>query len=276
MLHAHYHFHLTLFALIQSNSIQLFNCLQCFLTIGEQYNDALALAEEEGWALPNSEDSHRTALTALLSGQDLEDGAAAAGGVKEVHLPWKYLPGFWPVLWLAVVFVLHLLVVLSQHWSVAFRCLVRFRRVRDGDDPATATHAMATPKPHCGNGKTLLVPVEPSPLGPAFEFHRRKYVYDQRSGAFVKIRCRVDRPLSFYRKWRGLPTEAAVESARLMYGTNRFEMEMPKFLDLYKAQLLSPFTIFQVSFAYLSLGLALGLIENGLVACCLLLVLGAS
>ena len=219
--------------------------LQCFLTIGEQYNDALALAEEEGWALPNSEDSHRTALTALLSGQDLEDGAA--GGVKEVHLPWKYLPGFWPVLWLAVVFVLHLLMVLSQHWSVAFRCLVRFRRVRDGDDPTTATHAMATPKPHCGNGKTLLVPVQPSPLGPAFEFHRRKYVYDWRSKTFVKIRCRVDRPLSFYRKWRGLPTEAAVESARLMYGTNRFEMEMPKFLDLYKAQLLSPFTIFQVS-----------------------------
>lgn len=218
---------------------------QCFLTIGEQYNDALALAEEEGWALPNSEDSHRTALTALLSGQDLEGGAA--GGVKEVHLPWKYLPGFWPGLWLAVVFVLHLLVVLSQHWSVAFRCLVRFRRVRDGDDPSTATHAMATPKPHCGNGKTLLVPVQASPLGPAFEFHRRKYVYDERSQTFVKIRCRVDRPLSFYRKWRGLPTEAAVESARLMYGTNRFEMEMPKFLDLYKAQLLSPFTIFQVS-----------------------------
>eukprot|EP00752_Nemacystus_decipiens_P010629 g9467.t1 len=217
---------------------------QCFLTTGEQYNDALALAEEEGWALPNSEDSHRTALTALLSGQDLDDGAA--GGVKEVHLPWKYLPGFWPVLWLAVVVVLHLLMVLSQHWSVAFRCLVRFRRVRDGDDPTTATHAMATPKPHCGNGKTLLVPVQSSPLGPAFEFHRRKYVYDHRAGAFVKIRCRVDRPLSFYRKWRGLPSEAAVESARLMYGTNRFEMEMPKFLDLYKAQLLSPFTIFQL------------------------------
>eukprot|EP00903_Cladosiphon_okamuranus_P009432 g8993.t1 len=217
---------------------------QCFLTIGDQYNDALQLAEEEGWALPNSEDSHRSALTALLSGQDLKDGAT--GGAKEVYLPWKYLPGFWPVLWLAVVFVLHLLMVLSQHWSVAFRCLVRFRRVRDGDDPTTATHAMATPKPHCGNGKTLLVPVKPSPLGPAFEFHRRKYVYDQRSEAFVKIRCRVDRPLSFYRKWRGLPTEAAVESARLMFGTNRFEMEMPKFLDLYKAQLLSPFTIFQL------------------------------
>lgn len=217
--------------------------MQCFLTIGEQYNDALAQAEEEGWALPNSEDSHRSALTSLLSGQDTEDGGA--GGVKEVHLPWKYLPGFWPVLWLAIVFVLHLLMILSQHWSVAFRCLVRFRRVRD--DPAKATHAMARPKPHCGNGKTLLVPVEASPLGPAFEFHRRKYVYDQRTEAFVKIRCRVNRPLSFYRKWRGLPTEAAVESARLMFGTNRFEMDMPKFLDLYKAQLLSPFTIFQVS-----------------------------
>ena len=110
-----------------------------------------------------------------------------------------------------------------------------------------ATHVMAKPQPHAGNGKTMLVAVEPSPLGPAFEFHRRKYVYDQRSETFVKIRCRVDRPLSFYRNWRGLPTEAAVESARLMYGTNRFEMETPKFLEMYKKQLLSPFTIFQVS-----------------------------
>lgn len=211
---------------------------QCFLTIGEQYNDVLARAEEEGWALPNSEDSHRTALTAHLTGADIGEAA------KEIHLPWKYLPGFWPLLWLCFVFVLHLLMILSQHWSVAFRCLVRFRPAQD---PAKATHAMATPRPHCGNGKTLLVPVEGSPLGPSFEFHRRKYVYDQRSETFVKVRCRVDRPLGFYRRWRGLPSEAAVESARLMYGTNRFEMEMPKFMDLYKTQLLSPFTIFQVS-----------------------------
>lgn len=209
------------------------------MTIGEQYNDVLARAEEEGWALPNSEDSHRTALTAHLTGNDIGEP------VKEVHLPWKYLPGFWPVLWLCVVCLLHLLMILSQHWSVAFRCLVRFRPT---EDPTKATHAMATPRPHCGNGKTILVPVEDSPLGPSFEFHRRKYVYDQRRGTFVKVRCRVDRPLSFYRTWRGLPSEAAVESARLMYGSNRFEMEMPKFLDLYKAQLLSPFTIFQVSF----------------------------
>lgn len=207
--------------------------------MGEQYEDALARAEELGLALPNSEDTHRSALTALLSGQ--EPGESSGG--REVHLPWKYLPGFWPVLWLCTVGVLHLLMILLQHWSVAFRCLVRFRPV---EDPTRATHAMVTPRPHAGNGKTMLVPLEPSVLGPTFEFHRRKYVFDQQSDVFVKVRCRVDRPLSFYRRWRGLPTESAVESARLMYGSNRFEMETPKFLDLYKAQLLSPFTIFQV------------------------------
>lgn len=214
---------------------------QCFLTIGEQYNDALARAEDEGWALPNSEDSHRSALTSLLTGAEPGD----AGDVKEAYLPWKYLPGFWPLMWFSLVAVLHLLMILLQHWSVAFRCLVKFHPAKD---PTKATHAMATPRPNAGNGKTLLVPVEPSPLGPAFEFHRRKYVYDQRSDQFVKVRCRVDRPLKFYRKWRGLPTEDAVEIARLMFGTNRFEMQMPKFVDLYKAQLLSPFTVFQVCF----------------------------
>lgn len=212
---------------------------QCFLTAGEQYEDALARAEDMGWALANSEDSHRSALTALLSGEEVGD----VGGVREAHLPWRYLPGFWPLLWLSTVGILHILMILSQHWSVRFRCFVRFRHVKD---PAQATHAMVTPASHTGDGKTRLVPVRTSPLGPTFEFHRRKYVFDDRADTFLKIRCRVDRPLGFYRRWHGLPTEDAVESARLMYGPNRFEMEMPKFLDLYKTQLLSPFTIFQV------------------------------
>ncbi|CAM9468711.1 unnamed protein product, partial [Choristocarpus tenellus] len=212
------------------------------MTIGEQYEDALAHAEEEGLALPNSEDSHRSALNSLLSGEDSAN-PDSLGSAKEAHIPWRYLPGFWPLLYLGLEVIFHMLLILLQHWSVAFRCRVRFQAV---DDISRATHVKAVPRPHTGNGKTVLTEIEASPLGQTFEFHRRKYVYDSRSVSFIKIRCRVDRPLSVYRQWRGLPSEDAVDSARIMYGLNKFEMATPEFMELYKRQLLSPFTIFQL------------------------------
>ncbi|CAN0408337.1 unnamed protein product, partial [Discosporangium mesarthrocarpum] len=162
--------------------------------------------------------------------------------IKEVHLPWKYLPGFWPLLYLGVIVIAHCLMILLQHWSVDFRCWVRFKKVEDMD---RATHVKVTPRPNTGSGKTVLIELDTTPLGQTFEFHRRKYVFDRSRESFVKIRCRVDRPLNFYRGWRGLTSEDAVESARLMYGPNKFEMASPRFMDLYKRQLLSPFTIFQ-------------------------------
>ena len=38
-----------------------------------------------------------------------------------------------------------------------------------------------------------------------------------------------------------------IVSGQIRYGPNAFSVKQPTFMELYKAQLLSPFTVFQVS-----------------------------
>ncbi|CAM9406446.1 unnamed protein product, partial [Phaeothamnion confervicola] len=214
----------------------------CFMTIGEQYHDALARAEEFGMELPGSIDRQRTTLNAMLAGVDITAKDADIG-VKIASLPSEHLPGFWALLALGLVAIAHALMMLLQHWSVNMRCLIRFRPV---DAVERATHVRVTPRTTSGSSKTLLLPVKAGPLGPWFVFNRRKYVHDPRKDAFVKIRCATDLPLAHFRAWHGLPSEAAVEHTLVKFGPNRFEMAAPGFLELYRQQILSPFTIFQL------------------------------
>ncbi|CAM9156199.1 unnamed protein product [Chrysoparadoxa australica] len=215
---------------------------RCFLTIGEQYQEALAVADDVGLDLPNSESHRRAELNALLAGDEVGESIA----VKTIRLPWEYLPGFWPLLYLGIVVILNLLMVLLQHWSVAFRQVGCWIQCRPAKDAREATHVKVVPASHLPSAKTLLVPIERTMLGACFEFHRRTYVYNAESDSFVKIRCPTNMPLSFFLAWRGLQGETAIDQARTMFGPNKFEMATPKFVDLYKQQVLSPFTIFQL------------------------------
>ena len=233
--------------------LQLLFCgyhdLQCFSSIGEQYRDALSRADEEGWQLPDSIDSQRSALSNLLAGLDPSDKKTtvegAGPGGKPLHLPSQYLPGFWPLLYLGIIAILHGLLVLLQVWSVRFKCWVRMRK--HTGKVAEATHVRVEPSAASGGAaKVLLLPLQSGPLGPFFEYHRRSYVYDPREKTFVKVRCPTALPISQFKNWTGLPSEAAVVHTRTKYGPNRFEMATPEFWALYRQQILSPFTIFQL------------------------------
>ncbi|KAG5184553.1 hypothetical protein JKP88DRAFT_354404 [Tribonema minus] len=238
---------------------------ECFETIGDQYRDALLRAEELGLVVPDSIDSQRTALASLVNGTAsavdaaATGSAAAAGAVKEVHLPSQWLPGFWAMLFLGVVVILHVLVILLQVWSVSFRCWVwsvsfrcwvRMSRISHARGGAQglggATHVRVTPQATHGGGKDLLLPLRTGPLGPFFEYHRRMYVYDARQNCFIKVRCETTLPASHFREWGGLPSAAAVAHARTKFGPNRFEMATPEFWAMYRQQLVSPLTIFQL------------------------------
>jgi cation-transporting ATPase 13A1 len=110
------------------------------------------------------------------------------------------------------------------------------------------THARVVP----AKGKPVLVEIEYFPtLGMTFEYHRRRYLFvkDDANGDYVwtKIRCRTDLPLSFLAQtWKGFSSPELVEAATIRYGPNVFEVKQPNFVDLYKAQLLNPFTVFQL------------------------------
>ena len=78
------------------------------------------------------------------------------------------------------------------------------------------------------------------------EYHRRRYVFDAEQGAWTKIRCRTDLPLSMLSDWEGLLSDHQIIAGEIRYGPNTFQVKQPTFREMYKAQLLSPFTVFQL------------------------------
>lgn len=187
------------------------------------------------------------------------EGAAAIEDGPKVHLPAKYLPGFWQTFALGVWAVLHVLYILLQVWSVDFRCRVGFMET---EDVSKATHAYV--KPQKNAGKLELVPMQKSDrLGHFFEFQRRMYLYSARDKTFVKVRCRTDLDIGYLHSSEGVQDEQTLQQLTALYGKNkyvrlenhktkvgvclivptgRFQIVQPNFMDLYKQQLLSPFT----------------------------------
>jgi manganese-transporting P-type ATPase len=202
---------------------------------------------------------------------------------KSMRVPSRYSTAFTPTLILGIIVTLHALVLLMQHWSVGFNVWINYKEISadkiqlpeemmeldvEADeqrvaaykkDPAKKmegpdrkihnppsylpTHARITP----AKGKDVLVTIEYFPtLGMTFEYHRRRFIYDADSGIWTKIRCRTDFPLDFLESWTGFESDHHLISGKIRYGTNMFSVKQPTFSELYKAQLLSPFTVFQL------------------------------
>eukprot|EP00536_Pseudo-nitzschia_multiseries_P000488 jgi/Psemu1/233650/estExt_Genewise1.C_60115 len=79
-----------------------------------------------------------------------------------------------------------------------------------------------------------------------FEYHRRRYVYDADSSEWSKIRCGTNFGKDFLETWKGFDSDMHLVSGQIRYGPNAFSVKQPTFIELYKAQLLSPFTVFQI------------------------------
>ena len=192
---------------------------------------------------------------------------------KKMRVPNKYAPAFTPTLILGILATLHALVLLMQHWSVGFNVWLNYREIdaesvhltdemmdlhleEEGGATKTTedlhkplenlasylpTHARVVP----AKGKHVLVPLEYFPtLGMTLEYHRRRYIF--KDDEWTKIRCRTDIPLDFFQDWQGFGNETQVVSAQIRFGPNKFNVKQPTFGELYKAQLLSPFTVFQL------------------------------
>ncbi len=107
------------------------------------------------------------------------------------------------------------------------------------------THAVITPSKQ--GESPVLVPLLYLPtLGITCEYHRRRYYLCQTSNAWIKIRCNTTMPTTFFHNWSGLSNVRQMEAASLRFGPNKFDVRQPSFKDMYKSQLLSPFTVFQL------------------------------
>uniref|UniRef100_A0A7S4HIT1 P-type ATPase A domain-containing protein n=1 Tax=Odontella aurita TaxID=265563 RepID=A0A7S4HIT1_9STRA len=205
---------------------------------------------------------------------------------KSMRVPGRYAAAFTPCLISGILVTLHLLIVLLQVWSVGFNVWINYKEIAakgvevpdemlDADtflsdselgDAANGgvksigqrivekaenavvpshlpTHARVTPT----KGHDVLVPLLYLPtLGLSFEYHRRRYVYDAETGVWSKVRARVNMPTAFFPSWSGFTSPEQVTASHIRFGRNVFDVRQPTFKELYKAQLLSPFTVFQL------------------------------
>ncbi len=96
-------------------------------------------------------------------------------------------------------------------------------------------------------GKPFLVPLLYLPtLGLTFEFHRRRYTYTESTSTWMKIRCKTSMPTEFFSSWDGFSEPTQITASQIRYGKNEFNVKQKTFSEMYKAQLLSPFTVFQL------------------------------
>ena len=107
------------------------------------------------------------------------------------------------------------------------------------------THAVITPTK--STESPILVPLLYLPtLGITMEYHRRRYYLDQETNEWIKIRCVTTMPLTFFATWSGLSSLEQMSGSGIRFGENQFNVRQPTFKEMYKAQLLSPFTVFQL------------------------------
>lgn len=155
----------------------------CYHTIGEQYTEALSKAENLEINIIDSTERLRKTAEAFLGSNgapSITGDSAVKAFTPAFFVPSQWIPGFWPSVFLGIVAIFHALLMLMQRWSIRFATMVKYSRVTDA---ASATHAHVTPLSHLG--KEELVKIERSMGGTIyFEFHRRKYRYDPKSGIF--------------------------------------------------------------------------------------------
>eukprot|EP00189_Rhodosorus_marinus_P013980 CAMPEP_0184746042 /NCGR_PEP_ID=MMETSP0315-20130426/8616_1 /TAXON_ID=101924 /ORGANISM="Rhodosorus marinus, Strain UTEX LB 2760" /LENGTH=1197 /DNA_ID=CAMNT_0027218425 /DNA_START=56 /DNA_END=3646 /DNA_ORIENTATION=- len=157
------------------------------------------------------------------------------------------------VLGAVVLVVLHLLVFLMQYWSLSVRVLVGHRTLTSVGEKDEAEisegkiKVRAIPPPHRGKADFTTLQIDDRKIH--FSFQMLTYEYNRETGYFEELLPPDNLPLKHYveyaRKAGGLDEESVFRVMR-RFGTNRIEIPLPKFWDLYQEQLLSPFFVFQV------------------------------
>jgi len=167
---------------------------------------------------------------------------------KSRRIPSRYQPNAWAGAALFLVISGHILFHLMCYWRPAFKARTLYepaKNIREG--------LYALVEPHLHRGKAALVQItKTGPQGRqklAFVFQRLRYELDD-DGTVSPLKCPVDLSLSEYATWGGL-SDREVKLRKEHYGLNQLSVPPPKFLDLYKEQLVSPIVVFQVFCAIL-------------------------
>ncbi|KPP72851.1 putative cation-transporting ATPase 13A1 [Scleropages formosus] len=148
---------------------------------------------------------------------------------------------------LAAIGIAHVLTALSGYWSVHAHCWLTCAKE---PDPRKATLAKVVPTPNNGSAELVLLQRDQDEDGTtilSFEFQKIRYVFDgMERKRFMPVAFPISHPMRYFQMWRGYQEEAELRAAEKRYGTNRAEMVVPDFLELFKERATAPFFVFQV------------------------------
>lgn len=171
---------------------------------------------------------------------------AAVSGCWDWGSSWTQIPEA-ALLALATICLAHALTVLSGHWSVHAHCALT---CTPEYDPSRATFVKVVPTPN--NGSTELVALhrdkdEDGLEVLSFEFQKIKYSYDGlEKKQFLPVAFPVGNTFSYYQSNRGFQEDSEIRAAEKKFGSNKAEMVVPDFSELFKERATAPFFVFQV------------------------------
>jgi cation-transporting ATPase 13A1 len=132
------------------------------------------------------------------------------------------------------------LLFLTTHWSVEIRCYIRFAKAKELEK---ATHVKVIPRSPLD--RVMLVPLMRQGEEVSFLYNKKKFVYNQSEGQFVRLKFSTSRELSHYLNTTGLD-DAQVAKSNDKYGPNNFDIPLPSFAELFKEHAVAPFFVFQI------------------------------
>ncbi|XP_076978302.1 endoplasmic reticulum transmembrane helix translocase [Tamandua tetradactyla] len=148
---------------------------------------------------------------------------------------------------LAAICLTHALTVLSGHWSVHARCALTCTPEYDA---SKATFVKVVPTPNNGSPELVALHWDKDEDGQevlSFEFQKIKYSYDAlEKKQFLPVAFPVGNTFSYYQSSRGFQEDTEIRAAEKKFGSNRAEMVVPDFSELFKERATAPFFVFQV------------------------------
>ncbi|KAK1315965.1 putative cation-transporting ATPase [Acorus calamus] len=149
------------------------------------------------------------------------------------------------------LFVVHVLVLLFTAWSVDFRCLVQFQKVKDIH---LADACKVTPAKFSGSKEIVTLHSQRPLAGSStsdteeihFNFRKQRFIFSKEKETFCKLPYPTKETFGYYLKNTGHGSEAKVVAATEKWGRNVFEYPQPTFQKLMKEHCMEPFFVFQV------------------------------
>eukprot|EP00933_Yihiella_yeosuensis_P005411 TRINITY_DN10991_c0_g1_i1.p1 TRINITY_DN10991_c0_g1~~TRINITY_DN10991_c0_g1_i1.p1 ORF type:complete len:1210 (+),score=234.21 TRINITY_DN10991_c0_g1_i1:50-3679(+) len=142
--------------------------------------------------------------------------------------------------------ILHVLLFLATQWFVEANCSVRYNREKDVEK---ATHVkvkrVLVPGSSHQSEQAQLVPLLRQDSEVSLSYLKKKFIFDQETRRFERLRFDIESPLKRYFDSQGLSGKQ-VEEATKRYGQNVYDIPLPTFSELFKEAAVAPFFVFQL------------------------------